>query len=90
MSVDYAEVYRLAKKGRKSEDRAKALGGCLSSLTFAALVNFYRGWIFMLVVGVIHAEWIHQLPTIGYWWSVLVSTLLSGALSSTSSSKKST
>lgn len=90
MSIDYAEVYRLAKKGRKSEERAKALGGCLSAITIAALTNLWRGWELMIVVGIIHAEWIPQLPTLGYWWAVIIATLLAGALSTTSTGKKST
>lgn len=29
-------------------------------------------WMFMLLVGVIHHEWIAALPTIGWWSSLLI------------------
>jgi hypothetical protein len=29
-------------------------------------------WLFMLGVGVVHAEWLRGLPTIGYWASVKI------------------
>lgn len=46
--------------------------GTLSTWMLALL----NGWFFMLIVGAIHAEWIPQLPTIGYWWSVLIVAVL--------------
>lgn len=33
-------------------------------------------WVFMLTVGVIHAEWIPQLNTLGYPAAVLISSLI--------------
>lgn len=30
------------------------------------------GYVFMLGVGFIHGEWIHQLPTLGYWQAVVI------------------
>lgn len=33
-------------------------------------------WVFMIGIGVIHAEWLGELPTIGYAASVGVSTML--------------
>jgi hypothetical protein len=33
------------------------------------------GWEFMLLVGVVHHEWIPACPTIGFWWSVLIAFL---------------
>lgn len=35
-----------------------------------------KGFLLMLAVGIIHAHWIPQLPTIGYWWAVLVMAVL--------------
>jgi hypothetical protein len=49
---------------------------CFGSLvTFLALLAgglFLGAWLFMLAVGVVHSEWVHSLPTIGYWASVKV------------------
>ncbi len=38
---------------------------------------FLGGWLLMLTVGVIHGEWLHDMPTIGYWSAVKVSAMLS-------------
>jgi hypothetical protein len=87
VSVDYAEVYRLAKKGKRAEQRGKALSGCLTLLATGFLMSLFRGWLFMLAVDVAHNHWVHDLPTIGYWWSVLLVYLLPFAGTSSSKSK---
>jgi hypothetical protein len=76
MSIDYVEAVRLLQKGRRAEQRGKALKGCLAALATAALLSLLKGWLFMLAVGVIRAHWIPQCPTVGYWWAVLVMLLL--------------
>lgn len=45
-------------------------------LATALAVAALNGWVFMLTVGVVHAEWIPALPTIGFGPAVLVATLL--------------
>lgn len=37
-------------------------------------------WMFMLLVGVVHAEWLPQLPTIGYGLALLLGALTSAAI----------
>lgn len=85
MSVDYAEVYRLAKLGKRAEGRRKATGkffaGLVKSILTTAVVSLGRGLWLMLAVGVVHDEWVHALPTLGYWWAVLLIVLLNGVLS---------
>jgi len=44
-----------------------------------AVTALAAGWLFMLAVGIAHHEWLPQLPTIGYWWAVLIVSLLRGA-----------
>lgn len=88
MSIDYAELARLARKGRRAEQRGKAATGCLSALVLIVLSALQGGWYLMLAAGVIHAEWIHQLPTLGYWWAVLIAFLLRGALAPAVSNSK--
>jgi hypothetical protein len=86
MTIDYAEVYRLAKRGRRSERRREVLTGCLTGLVTGALTGLIKGWLFMLTVGVAHAEWVPMLPTIGFWWSVLLMVIMP-SLGGTSSKK---
>ena len=78
MSIDYAEAARLIRKGRDAEKRGKAFRGCLGGFVWVQLNNLYCGWMLMLAVGIAHAEWIPTLPTIGYWWAVLLVVLTRG------------
>ncbi|GAA0738543.1 hypothetical protein Drose_04455 [Dactylosporangium roseum] len=87
MSIDYAEAARLIRKGRKSEQRGKALQGCITGLITFALLSLLKGWLFMLFLDVAHAHWWPAIPTIGYWWSVLLMVLLP-SLGSSSSTKR--
>lgn len=70
MSIDYAEAARLIRKGRRAEQRGKAMEGCVTRLITAVFLAFLKGWLFMLAIGIAHAHWWHAIPTIGYWWSV--------------------
>lgn len=36
------------------------------------------GLSLMLLVGIVHHEWWPQVPTIGYWWAILVGILWRG------------
>jgi hypothetical protein len=76
VSIDYAEVYRLAKKGREAEQRGAAFKGCLTALLQKAFADAVAAWMFMLAVGVAHAEWIRELPTLGFWWALLMVVLV--------------
>lgn len=71
-----AEVIRLAQMGKRAEKRGKALKGCLSALLLKASSDLMAGWFLMLAVGIAHAEWLPMLPTIGFWWAVLLVVLL--------------
>lgn len=86
MSIDYAEVLRLAKKGRKAEQRGAAAKGCFTALITAVALALLRGWMFMLALGIAHNHWWPAIPTIGYWWSVLL--LVAVPFGGTTSSKK--
>lgn len=80
MTIPTAEVIRLARIGRQAEKRREVRNGCLGLLGQMIVHILVGGWLFMLAVGVAHHEWIPSLPTIGYWWSVLLAWLLRGAL----------
>jgi hypothetical protein len=75
MSFDYNEAARLIRLGKRSERRGKALQGCLRAILAKVLSDLLTGWTVMLAVGVAHAEWMPALPTIGYWWTVLIVVL---------------
>lgn len=50
----------------------------IANVLVLACVNLVHGFYVMVGVGIIHAEWIHQMPTIGYWWAVILVSLLRG------------
>lgn len=78
------ELLTLVRKDQQRRSRrqrfGKGLGKGVQALLTGFLLSLAAGWEFMLVVGVIHAEWIPQLPTIGYWWAVLIAWLLRTSL----------
>jgi cytosine/uracil/thiamine/allantoin permease len=74
----------LVRKRKRKEQRREAWGKFAKVFFRAALtgvlMSLLCGWYFMLAVGVIHHEWLPQLPTLGYWWSVLIAYLIRVAL----------
>ena len=88
--IDYAEIARLARKGRKAEQRGKAIGRVLTGILYSLCIYLIRGFFLMIGVGVVHHEWLPQLPTVGYWTAFLVVALLAGVLSAVPPMKKGT
>lgn len=80
-NLNYAEAVRLIRKGRRAEQRGKTLQGCITGLITTAIGALVDGWMLMLGVGILHAEWWPAMPTIGYWWAVLAVYLLRGVFS---------
>jgi hypothetical protein len=76
VSINYADAARLIRKGRRAELRGAAAKGCIGGLVVGALNTLLKGWLLMLAVAVMHDHWVPALPTIGYWWAVLVMCLL--------------
>jgi hypothetical protein len=76
------ELLGLIRRDRTRRTRRQKFGKFLKALL--------GGWFFMLGVGVVHAEWLPQVPTLGYWWAVLIGYLLRCGLTRTpqSTSKK--
>lgn len=60
-----------------TEIAGKIVGTTIVVAGFALIGALLGGWLLMLTVGVIHGEWLHDMPTIGYWSAVKVSTMLS-------------
>lgn len=76
-----ADIVRKEKRQRqRREATGKFFKALAKGLTTGVLVSLMAGFWFMLAVGVIHHEWIPALPTLGYWWSVLIAYLLRVAL----------
>jgi hypothetical protein len=46
-------------------------------LVFDVLMWLLSSWIFMVLVGVVHGEWLPNVPTLGYSSSLLISALIS-------------
>lgn len=82
------ELVKLIRAENKRQARRKAYGRFVQSLITTALVNFSHALLFMLAVGIAHAEWIPALPTIGYWWALLLVVLLRGVFSPIKYSKE--
>lgn len=64
----------------RTQRAAKTIGfraGRLSRIvTYNLIMAIVGGWALMLAVGVIHADWLQGVPTIGYIPAVLVVFLL--------------
>lgn len=78
---DYTELVRLAKRGRRAERTGKAISRFVGTQLAYGIASLLNGWLLMLAVGVIHMHWIPALPTVGYWWAVLIVWLLAGTFS---------
>ena len=74
--INYAEIARLVRLGRKAEQRGKAARGCVEAMAVAVLLLAFRSWTFMLGVGVVHNDWWPTVPPIGFAASVLVIVLV--------------
>lgn len=47
----------------------------LAFLAIIAITIPIASWLFMIIIGVIHAEWITACPTIGYGWALVLGVL---------------
>lgn len=58
----------MATRPRARRDRSDAVAEIVTGL----VLTLFGAWVFMLLVGVIHHEWVATLPTIGWWLSLLI------------------
>jgi hypothetical protein len=87
----YTEHLRaVAKQRRAREKRHDHAADMVSAAMAAAGGAFIDGFWLMLAVGVAHAEWVPKLPTIGYWWAVLLVAMLRGVFSNIQPRKRKT
>ena len=68
----------IEQDAKRKKRRAKVKKLIERQITWTVM-NFLSAWMFMLAVGVAHAVWIRSLPTLGYWWSLLLVYLLRAA-----------
>jgi hypothetical protein len=57
-------------------DEMVVVGLILLGVVVRFIYSLIGGIFLMLAIGIIHHEWIHPCPTIGYWWAVLLSFLI--------------
>jgi hypothetical protein len=85
------ELLDVLRRDRLRRSRWRRFGTFLGRLATALLSGFVSallsGWTFMLAVGAIHQHWLPQVPTLGYWWAVLIAWLLRSSLSAVSPTK---
>jgi hypothetical protein len=69
-------------RAMKRHDKIRAtVGMILTGYLTTLLANLLDGWLLMLAIGVARAQWLANLPTIGYWWAVVLVALLRGTFS---------
>lgn len=87
-ALSRADVVDLIRTGKRARRRRELLEKFITRLLVSAVTSFIGGWEFMLAVGIMHRQWWPALPTIGYWWAVLVVVLLRGTFSYSRSTQK--
>jgi drug/metabolite transporter (DMT)-like permease len=89
LSRTYAdELIGIVRDRQRKRTRRQKLGKVVTALILAASRWLLGGLFFMLAVGIAHAEWLPQLPTIGYWWAVLICGLVGSAIARPGPSKE--
>ena len=84
-----ADIIDLVKDGRRYREKRgkweRFWVGVLVRLMLAPL----DGLFLMLAVGIVHHEWWAAVPTIGYWWAIMLAVLLRPLFTPISAGKKS-
>ncbi len=60
----------VAEKRRRG--RRKAIGKAAQVAATILVINAAHGWVFMLLVALVHEHWLRAVPTIGYLWAALL------------------
>jgi ABC-type multidrug transport system permease subunit len=76
------ELLGIVRRDRARQQRrrkfAEIVTDFIASVIADALHALVQGWMLMLAVSMVHAYWMPSVPTVGYWWSVLLVWLLRG------------
>jgi hypothetical protein len=75
------EIMSLVRAKRRRRKFWAGVGRFVVTSLTAAVAAFADGWLFMLAVGVAHDHWLTSMPSIGYWWAVLIVWLARGVFS---------
>lgn len=81
MTMQMAELLRLARKGRRAEERSQAFKRFVRQLIVGLLISLSQAFCLMIAIGVLHHEWWPAMPPIGYWWALVAVYLLWGVFS---------
>lgn len=80
-TLTQADMVDLIRRGKRAKSLGDAVNRIVTSLVTSAVACLLDGFWLMLAVGIIHADWIPALPTVGYWTAVVVVALLRGTFS---------
>jgi hypothetical protein len=89
MNMTRDDIVGLVRDGSKYRRKRAAWDKFWVALLVQLMLAPLAGWWFMLGVGVIHHEWWPAVPTVGYWWSIVIVYLLRASLSTTRTEAKS-
>lgn len=83
MTTTREEIVDLVNDGRRYRERRgkweRFWAGVLVRLIFAPI----DGWLFMLAVGIVHDHWWPAVPTIGFWWALMLAVLFNAIFAGT-------
>lgn len=82
-SITREDVIGLVQDGRKYRRRR----GKWEKFWIALVVRIFvvaplNAWLLMLLIGVAHHEWWPLVPTIGYWWALVLGALINALFGS--------
>lgn len=87
MTATDRKIVDLLRADTHRRKRRALLADLITAYVTGAISALVNGWFLMLTVGLAHDEWVPALPTIGYWWAVLLAYLLQGVFSCVAPSK---
>lgn len=85
--IPNAKIVDLLRADTRRRKRRATLADLITAYITSAILALVNGWFLMLAVGVARDEWLTNLPTVGYWWAVLLVYLLQGVFSRVPPSK---
>jgi hypothetical protein len=65
--INYDEIYRVMKRPKPT-----GLKGCVQAIVVTGVAIATRGWMFMLLLGILHSDLTWLVPNWGFWTSTVV------------------
>jgi len=73
--MDMNEALAIVDKRAEEEARKQKIVKVIKEVIIAVQINLIGAWFLMIGVGVVHHEWLPDLPTLGWWLSLLIYVL---------------